>query len=309
MISIRHLFTLLLTALLFTGMLLNAEEREKRNRDKKEPVENSEKTEDREKRRREKRKKKKEEPAFMAEVPDSGLTKDMTFEPFKGFKGAVIEAKSGYAIGYRYKVMNPEESTGKKFPLFIVFHGMGRIGKDNKRQVPQGLPLVAELEKLKVNAIVVQPQTAAGWAQKMEDGSKPVLSAVVEMIDHFIAKESADPDRVYILGNSMGCGGVYNMVFDYPEYLAAAVPVVGGSLHERAAEMKKLPLWMFSAEKDMKSRAETCRLMLASLKKLGHTNVKHTHYKDRSHADTFSSMFERDNVAAWLLQQKRSKAK
>ena len=73
--------------------------------------------------------------------------------------------------------------------------------------------------------------------------------------------------------------------------------------------MKKVPLWMFSAEKDMKSRAETCRLMLASLKKLGHTNVKHTHYKDRSHADTFSSMFERDNVAAWLLQQKRSKAK
>jgi predicted peptidase len=307
--NLRHLLAILLTLSLTSGMLLAAEGKEKRSkRDKKEQPENGEEAEKREKRRREKREKKKNEPAFMAKVPDSGLTEDMTFEPFKNFEGAVIEAKSGYAIGFRYKTMTPNKDSVKKYPLFIVFHGMGRIGKDNKRQVPQGLPLVAELEELKVNAIVVQPQTAAGWAGKMEDGSKPVLSAVVEMIEHFIAEKSADPDRVYILGNSMGCGGVYNMVFDYPEYLAAAVPVVGGSLHERAAEMKKLPLWMFSAEKDMKSRAENCRSMLASLKELGHTNVKHTHYEDRSHGDTFSSMFERDNVAAWLLKQKRSKS-
>jgi predicted peptidase len=71
--------------------------------------------------------------------------------------------------------------------------------------------------------------------------------------------------------------------------------------------MKKVPLWMFSAQKDVKSRADTCRLMLTSLKELGHTKVKHTHYEDSSHADTFSTMFERDKVAAWLLQQKRSK--
>ena len=307
MLTLRQLFATLLTASLITETIFATEGKEKPQRDKKERVENEAKAENREKRRRDKRKKKKDEPAFMAEVPDSGLTKDMTFEQFKGFDGAVLEAKSGYALGYRYKVMSPNNTSQKKYPLFIVFHGMGRIGKDNKRQVPQGLPLVKELEELKVNAIVVQPQTAAGWAQKMEDGSKPVLSAVVEMIDYFIANKSVNPDRVYVLGNSMGCGGVYNMDFDYPEYLAGAVPVVGGALHERAAEMKKLPLWMFSAQKDMKSRAENCRLMLTSLKELGHTNVKHTHYEDRSHGDTFSTMFERDKVATWLLKQKRSK--
>ena len=95
------------------------------------------------------------------------------------------------------------------------------------------------------------------------------------------------------------------MVFDYPEYLAAAVPVVGGALHERAAEMSKLPLWMVTAEKDARIRAETCRQMLKSLTDLGHTNIKHTHYEDLSHANAFSSMFVRDNVATWLLKQKR----
>ncbi len=309
MLIIRHLPAILLTTLLFTGTLLAEEGKEKRSkRDKKEQVEKGEEAESREKRRREKRKNKKDEPAFMAEVPDSGLTEDMTFESFKGFEGAVLEAKSGYALGYRYKIMKPNDSSDKKYPLFIVFHGMGRIGKDNKRQVPQGLPLVKELEGLKVNAIVVQPQTAAGWAQKMADGSKPVLSSIVEMIDYFVANKSVDPDRVYVLGNSMGCGGVWNMVFDHPEYLAAAVPVVGGALHERAGEMANIPVWMFSAQKDMKSRAETCRQMLDALKKEGRTNAKHTHYEDRSHGDTFSTMFERDKVAAWLLKQKRSKS-
>ena len=48
--------------------------------------------------------------------------------------------------------------------------------------------------------------------------------------------------------------------------------------------------------------------MLTSLTKLGHTNVKHTHCEDLSHANALSSMFERDNIASWLLQQKRSLA-
>lgn len=255
---------------------------------------------------KERRKKRKKEPAApLTEIPSSGLSADQTYTTHKGFEGAVLDAKSGYVLPYRYKIMSPQKSTEKKYPLFVVFHGVGRVGANNSRQVSMGLPLVKELEQLKVNAIVVQPQTAAGWAQKMVDGSKPVLASVVELIDYCIANKSVDPDRVYVLGNSMGCSGVWNMVFDYPEYLAAAVPVVGGALHERAAEMSKLPLWMVTAEKDARIRAETCRQMLKSLTDLGHTNIKHTHYEDLSHANAFSSMFVRDNVATWLLKQKR----
>ncbi|MCH2208840.1 MAG: hypothetical protein MK132_23675 [Lentisphaerales bacterium] len=210
--------------------------------------------------KKERRKKPKKEPATpLTEIPSSGLNADQNYGVHKGFEGAVLDAKSGYVLPYRFKIMTPKKTAEKKFPLFIVFHGVGRVGSNNSRQVSMGLPLVKELEQLKVNAIVVQPQTAAGWAQKKIDGSKPVLASVAELIDYFITDKPADPDRVYVLGKSMGFGGVLNMVFDYPEHLAAAVPVVGGALHERAAEKSKLPTWMVTAEKNSRISIETCR--------------------------------------------------
>jgi len=257
---------------------------------------------------REKKKRNKEDLPLTI-IPSSGLNADTSYLPVKGFEGAVLAAKSGYVLPYRYKIMTQEKTTIEKYPLFVVFHGVGRIGSDNKRQISMGNALVKKLTQLEVNAIVVQPQTAAGWAQKMVDGSKPILSSVVELIDHFVTNHSVDSDRIYVLGNSVGCGGVWNILLDYPEYIAAAVPVVGGAPHEKAEELADVPLWMFSAQKDVKSRADSCREMLSSLKKMKRTNVKHTHYNDLSHANTFSSMFDRDKVVTWLLEQKRVKKK
>jgi predicted peptidase len=55
------------------------------------------------------------------------------------------------------------------------------------------------------------------------------LSAVVELIDALLASYPIDPQRLYLIGLSMGGFGVWELLSRWPERFAAAVPICGGA--------------------------------------------------------------------------------
>ena len=63
------------------------------------------------------------------------------------------------------------------------------------------------------------PQTNSGW------DSPALLGDALSMIDRAITDRDVDPDRVYVTGLSMGGGGAWNFLNDFPQRVAATVPI------------------------------------------------------------------------------------
>lgn len=79
-------------------------------------------------------------------------------------------------------------------------------------------------------------------------------NALASPLQSYIERGVADADKVYILGGSMGGTGTWNMLANYPELFAAAMPVAGNPSGLSAEAVAKTPLFtvMGTADKIMK---------------------------------------------------------
>jgi poly(3-hydroxybutyrate) depolymerase len=65
------------------------------------------------------------------------------------------------------------------------------------------------------------PQTSSGWS------SAAVLDGVMAMIDRAVADLNADNERLYVIGSSLGGGGVWNLLNRHSGRFAAALAAAG----------------------------------------------------------------------------------
>lgn len=79
-------------------------------------------------------------------------------------------------------------------------------------------------------------------------------NALASLLQSYIERGVADADKVYILGGSIGGTGTWNMLANYPELFAAAMPVAGNPSGLSAEAVAKTPLFtvMGTADKIMK---------------------------------------------------------
>lgn len=105
-------------------------------------------------------------------------------------------------------------------PLIIFLHGAGESGTNNLLQINGNIDNLLAAAKTR-GAFLYAPQTNAGWQGPTN------LSRAITMIDRAIADFHADPNRIYVTGLSMGGGGTWNVLNQYPDRFAAAVPICG----------------------------------------------------------------------------------
>ncbi len=79
-----------------------------------------------------------------------------------------------------------------------------------------------------------------------------LLSYAMTMIDRAIADKSVDPNRIYVTGLSMGGGGTWNFLNQFPDRVAATVPIcgVGPTLGFMPAQLLDEPIWAFHGRFD-----------------------------------------------------------
>jgi len=145
-------------------------------------------------------------------------------------------------------------------PLILFFHGSGESGTNNVSQVNGNIDNLLAAAKAR-GAFLYAPQTNIGW----EDAA--LLSYAMTMIDRAIADRNVDTNRIYVTGLSMGGGGVWNFLNQFPNRVAAAVPIcaVPPSSSFQLAGVVNEPIWAFHGRSDTTVPVSVTRDVINSL--------------------------------------------
>ena len=181
--------------------------------------------------------------------------------------------------------------------LIIQLHGAGERGNggdDLDLVLVHGFSKIVNDENLK-DCILVMPQcpTDSFWVAKIESLKK--------FVDGMLCRFSADPDRLYLCGLSMGGFGTWYMAMAYPELFAAIAPCCGGGMAWNASVLT-MPIWTFHGLEDTCVSPNQTKEMVEALKPI-HPNLHYDFYEGVGH-NSWDKAFC-DETLHWLQSQKR----
>ena len=181
--------------------------------------------------------------------------------------------------------------------LLIQLHGAGERGNGGDALdlvLVHGFSKIANDENLK-DCVLIMPQcpTDSFWVAKIE--------SLKRFVDGMIGRFSADPDRLYLCGLSMGGFGTWYMAMAYPELFAAIAPCCGGGMAWNASVLT-MPIWTFHGLEDTCVSPNQTREMVEALKPI-HPNLHYDFYEGVGH-NSWDKAFCEDTLQ-WLQSQKR----
>ena len=152
-------------------------------------------------------------------------------------------------------------------------------------------------------AALAGPEPIIAYAQSRSSWRGP---AVGELLDRLLAEHPIDPDRVYLIGFSMGGIGSWEVALDQPERFAAVVPIGGrmGSPAD-AARLRDTPVWVFNGADDPTTTPEEAEQMVEALRRAGGA-PRYTLLPGKSHGDSQAAAYSYPDLWPWLLAQRRS---
>ena len=228
----------------------------------------------------------------------------------------------GQSINYR--LLTPQDMNAKKkYPLVLFMHGAGERGDDNESQLKHGGQMFLNPVTLEEHpAYVIFPQcpSKAFWARPSFPNShrkgpktpangnemSPVLKAVKELLDEYLAQPNVDPTRVYIMGLSMGGMATYDMVCRFPEIFAAAVPICGAVGPGRLGAAKNVKFRIYHGDADPTVPVESSRMAYRELKAAG-ADVEYIEYPGCAHA-SWTPAFNEPDFLDWIFAQRNRRA-
>jgi dienelactone hydrolase len=170
-----------------------------------------------------------------ASDPGSGdRPEDYPVDPFAALtpiagSPTVYRGTSSFGGGVaQFQVWAPDGYTrAERWPLIVHLHGGGNA-TDTAQSLASGLSDLRAFSSsadgdrfLWMAAVVRTPGSFHAWA--MEDNALDMIDAIREVARLF----RVDHTRVYLVGTSMGGGGVATLSYVFPEAFAAYAPVVG----------------------------------------------------------------------------------
>ena len=210
---------------------------------------------------------------------------------------ARIFSKSGKTIPYRLFIP-PKYKRSGKYPLILWLHGAGGSGTDNLRQIRAdqvpGTHLWTTPENITHHpAFVLVPQSARGWTER---------DLVLDIVDELKEEFSIDPNRIYVIGQSMGGQAAWELVTYHPGIFAAGIFVcAAGTSPNRATSVATLPVWVFHGSND--PQLERTRQMIEAIRNAG-GNPRYTEYSGMGH-EIWDRVFSEPELPKWLFAQHR----
>ncbi|HEX5069730.1 MAG TPA: PHB depolymerase family esterase [Vicinamibacterales bacterium] len=210
-----------------------------------------------------------------------------------------------------YRMFAPEGATPEHpLPLIVWLHGASGVGTDNRAQIAEGgndigsrLWVRPDIQA-KYPAFVIAPQSPSSevWGRPASATLTTYGQLVIDLIDQLARAYPIDRDRVYVLGQSRGGIGVWDLISKRPDVFAAAVPLCAQGDPKRVAAARGVKVWVFHGAKDTMP-VENAREMVAALTAAG-ANVKYTEYPDLGH-EIWTRAFAEPDLPAWLFAQRR----
>ncbi|CDC62835.1 phospholipase/carboxylesterase [Clostridium sp. CAG:448] len=198
----------------------------------------------------------------------------------------------------QYGFSGPREVTGgEKLPLLIYLHGAGGRGHDlHAVRVPYTLETALAEQHLPV--CLAAP--LCEW-----DNWFCVFSQLTDWIRYAATLPGIDPDRIILMGASMGGYATWTMLMCAPELFAAGVPICGGGMPWNAARLKHIPIRAYHGALD--TTVDVCEsVRMCNAVRAAGGDVSLTVFPTAGH-NAWDPAIRETDLLAWIAQQRRTK--
>lgn len=207
------------------------------------------------------------------------------------------------------KSYQPGVNDGKKYPVFVFFHGVGEKGTvyDNEYQLFHGGQLHDDaVTNDKFDGFLLYPQNQGGFFGATQ------YDFIKEIIENYIVPQNkGDINRVIIGGLSGGGTGTWDFTIRHPLLTAAATPISAASVGygNSAGTLKWIPIWHFQGALDNAPHPNTSETLGNALKNAG-SNYRYNKYENVGHgcwgnawaeADYFPYLRRANKANPWTL--------
>lgn len=220
------------------------------------------------------------------------------------------EYQSATGVKLPYRLFTPSSAKrDEQLPLILYLHGSGGAGTDNRKQLSggnaRGTHVWIESDAQQRHpAFVLAPQIpeSSTWHSSGDEPS-PHVAALLELLDELRSELRIDARRIYVVGQSRGGFGVWDLIARYPNTFAAAVPLCGGGDTKQILSARNVAVWAFHGAKDDTVLVARSREMVDALRTVN-SSVRYTEYPDVGHDVWIRAFAERD-LLEWLFEQRR----
>jgi predicted peptidase len=242
--------------------------------------------------------------ALGQSVAGAELTKDDI-----DFRKEVYVTKKGDKMPYRLFVP-VGYSSAKTYPLVLWLHGGEGRGNDNIKQITRGNEKgthvwISSDVQSKFPVFVLAPQCPVGenWADPELNQPTRALEMSLQILAMVEKQFAIDPDRIYLLGQSMGGLGVWSLLQTHGEKWAGAVVLAAYDHFTAPMSISRVPLWVFQGDADQNVPVDLVREMMKQLRKLN-ADLRYTEYHKVDH-EVWNKAFAEPELVPWLSSQKR----
>lgn len=196
---------------------------------------------------------------------------------------------AGKEMEYAQYVPSTYDKT-KKTPLVIALHGLG----SNPQQIIRYKGFTDLAEKHGYFVAAPMGYNSRGWygARSMVKGnaddpknlSELSEKDVMNVLDIVKKDYSIDPDRIYLMGHSMGGGGTWHLAIRNPNLWAALAPIAPATTRPATdlEKIKHIPVMLVQGDKDVLVSVTRVRPWAEQMKKLEMTH-EYIEVKDGDH--------------------------
>ena len=185
-------------------------------------------------------------------------------DPFDAMHGDFHKAYRSMAdqTWQPYRLFVPSIHDGtQRVPLLIALHGAG--GDENDMfDGFSGASLTDEAERVGLLVVCPRGRPASGFR---EAGEHDIFDTEAEVQRDY----KVDPDRIYLMGHSMGAAAVWRLAMAYPDRFAAIAAIAGSGHPAGAAGIRHLPQYVIHGAEDQTVPVAASRAMAEAAAKLG----------------------------------------
>ena len=208
-------------------------------------------------------------------------------------KGQLSSQVNTVDNGYNFWLYTPEdyEPQGHPLPLVIFLHGASLCGNNLAKVRRYGTIDAVEKGKI-IPTFIVAPQNPGGnWKPER-------LNNILEWMK---AHYPVDTTRVYVLGMSLGGYGTLDFVGTYPEKIAAAMALCGGTTLKDVSPLGKVPLWIMHGTADRAVSIRQSKCIVEALQQQGNDKLLRYDWVQGGNHGILARLFYMQKTYDWLF--------
>lgn len=217
-------------------------------------------------------------------------------------------------VAHKYQVYVPSNyDASQEWPVTLFLHGAGERGNDGLKQTQVGLGRAIRLNPERWQTLAIFPQVPVNetWQGVAGEVAMAALDATIE-------EYSADEDRLYLTGLSLGGNGTWYLGYHHTERFAAMLAVCGfvdfgerfpsfiadteNSFADLAADLSQTPVWIVHGDADVVVPVEQSRQMATELESAG-AKVNYTELPGVNH-NSWDAAYSDTAIIDWLFAQR-----